>query len=196
MEPRPGPPLCVWALASDALVWGTITAVRLYSKPSWRMHWERSDCGEPAALSQSLVETCDGPVWPGLELDLNVESVLHGTPPAQLTVRLGYERTKSLHPPPLADPDAPDGIAWPCDQGCVASGGAALRTGGTLGINAFFLAEHDVWTPVTDHLFDFVSGSDGVDVAWAQGGLERRRAPAGGARRTDAGGARSRSGEL
>jgi hypothetical protein len=150
VAPRPGPSGCVWAMASDAVVWGTLTGVRMLTTPAWRTACEFIDTCERATCTERLVDTCDGYQIEGLELDLSVERVFWGTAPAQLTVRMGSVRRWALSPTPMPNTDAPDGISWPCNDECRQAGAGALRSGGTLGLPLHYFAAEDVWSPLME----------------------------------------------
>ena len=79
--PLATPSGCVWAQSTDAVLWGTLTAVRKLRSPT-------SDYG-PGGTELTLIYDCELVSHFGLELTVQVERLLAGNVPNPVTVRIG-----------------------------------------------------------------------------------------------------------
>ncbi len=92
-ESPAAPSFCDWVSSVDAIIWGEIVDVRMVQFP--------------AALVTDFSQTsmdCEGPVDAALELVIEVSEVYHGSPPAQLTVKVGHHQLDEWEPRPALSP--------------------------------------------------------------------------------------------
>lgn len=133
------PELCDWVGSVDAIVWGEIVELRMKEFP--------------AALVTDFSQTamdCEGPVDAALEMVIDVTDVYHGSPPAQLVVKVGHHQLDEWEPRPALSPDGE--LVW-------LGGGAALETGHMVGLAAHQSASGTEWGLMGEVLFTESSGT-------------------------------------
>jgi hypothetical protein len=144
---------CVWALSTDAVIWGELIDVRLIDYPAIRTtgitvnDWE-------------FVDNCEGPITPAMELDILVESILHGSVPTNITVRVGVTQINRYNPAPMEGPEGQ--VEW------VVVGqnpGSPLIIGQKMGLGIHYVSEYNVWSLMGEPMFGIdVSDSGSVSI--------------------------------
>lgn len=138
--------LCSWATSTDAVVWARIGAIRLKEAP---MVNDRN---------YDIVERCDAPISPAIELDLLVDQVLHGTVASEITVRIGAIQRESWVPRPSFGA-LKSILDWSPNN----LGDSRLEVGHQIGLALHYDKKYEVWSLMGEPLFGLVRNGDSVD---------------------------------
>lgn len=138
--------LCSWATSTDAVVWARIGAIRLKEAPLVNDR------------TYDLVEHCDAPISPAIELDLIVDRVLHGQVADELTVRIGAIQRESWVPRP-----AFGALKSILDWSPNILVDSQLEVGSQIGVALHYDKKFKVWSLMGEPLFGLVRNGGDVD---------------------------------
>lgn len=147
-DARPPPDGCDWALAPDALVWGTIRDVRLVATPAVLVSGPNVG---------ALTDQCTGVVNHALELLLDVEHTLAGAADQALTVRIGKRHLDLFSPRPRLQDGA---TVWEPQPGT--NPGLPLEIGQKIGLPVFVVPGTEMLSVMGQALFGVGIRADGA----------------------------------